>query len=227
MSVPVFFFERRPVFKKMRRHAGMQIIHLISTRASVFNTCLPRANSPGDLSHSNANQQFPAGSKHWCAQKPAGGGCAGRTLYGNVPWKKFPKCSAPEPASPSKSPVYLQEKTRCKFLSANNILKQHSQWPFHTVFLGVPADNESLVVCFCLLCHSLAPRLSTNLIATLHKPRKNHLPTQHELLPGSIATHPFFFKDKCLFALVALRLAAFIWPSAAEEFVYLLDCYHR
>lgn len=114
----------------MRRHAGMQIIHLISTLASVFNTCLPRANSPKSFK-----------------LKPT-----------------------------------------------------------------IPCRVQTLVC-----------GLSTNLSATLHKPRKNYLPTQHELLPGSIATHPFFSRIKtCLHWLRCVLLLSYGHLQLKNLFNYLV-----
>lgn len=78
------------------------------------------------------------------------------------------------------------------------MLKQHSQWPLHTIFWGVPDDNESLVVCFCLLCYSLAHGLSTNLIATLHKPKKKLPPHPTRTASRFHCDPPFFFQGQKL-----------------------------
>lgn len=98
-----------------------------------------------------------------------------------------------------KTRFMCRKKQYVKFLSANDILKHHSPWPFHNIVLGVPADNENLVVCFCLLCHSLAHGLSTNWVATLHKPKKNTYPPNTNCFQVPLRPTFFFSRTKtCL-----------------------------
>ena len=116
----------------------------------------------------------------------------------------------------------------CSVSSALTNTKQHSEWPFHMIFSGARADDESLVFRF-YLCHCLAHGISALLLFR----DSNHPPNTAS---ASIATPPnFFFTRKHLLkgtlpTLVALRLttftAGFIWATCCGR-MCLLDGYNR